>query len=178
MNQDNIILICDCSSAEHQIIFRKMDDDNEFVYGSIHLSSRPFLKRIIPAIKYIFGYKCRYGHFDEILLGPQHISQVQDLAIKLQMLNKEDTTIPFEYDFVKNHTIACPTIELATKVVEIAFKQGFETGFMIDCWSRYRENTFFRFSLEKQMRYGNLNSGHYDGLPYIQASDFLKGEKQ
>jgi hypothetical protein len=34
----------------------------------IFLSPDPWWQRIINAVKYVFGYKCRYGHFDEFLL--------------------------------------------------------------------------------------------------------------
>lgn len=38
-------LLCQCSSPEHQI---------QFMYND--------------SVKYIFGYRCKYGDFDEVLL--------------------------------------------------------------------------------------------------------------
>ncbi len=58
-------IICSCSSLEHQIMFWK--DENE-LYIEIHLSNRDnFFKRLWYGLKYAFGYKCRYGNWDEFL---------------------------------------------------------------------------------------------------------------
>lgn len=62
---DNETFICACYNVEHQLIFTSSDGD---VFMSIHLvPERNIFKRIWYAIKYIFGYKCRYGHFDEFI---------------------------------------------------------------------------------------------------------------
>lgn len=72
------ILICDCNSSEHQLIAYK-DFKEETVYLSMFLANRTFLKRIIPALKYIFGYKCKFGHFEEIILTERHKDQLFNL---------------------------------------------------------------------------------------------------
>lgn len=62
MNRET--LICECGSLEHQFSFYR-DEDNRLIC-SVHLADyQNIFKRIITAIKYIFGYKCRYGNFDE-----------------------------------------------------------------------------------------------------------------
>lgn len=60
---------CACHSPEHTLNFF-LDEDPEFpaIYGSVFLSEVPFHRRVWAAVKYIFGYKCRYGHFDEFIL--------------------------------------------------------------------------------------------------------------
>lgn len=72
------ILICACSSDEHQIILHK-DEDCKMVYCSIHLVNLPFFKRLVMAIKYIFGYKCMYGNFEEFILNKCHINKLENL---------------------------------------------------------------------------------------------------
>ena len=57
---------CSCFSPEHTLLF-KFDEDEIYVY--VFLDSDGFLRRIWKAIKYVFGYKCKYGHFDEFILS-------------------------------------------------------------------------------------------------------------
>lgn len=73
------ILICDCNSTEHQIVIHYDEEDN-IVYCHIHLSKRPFFKRVWGALKYIFGYSCRFGHWDEFLFGEEHIEKLEELT--------------------------------------------------------------------------------------------------
>ena len=63
---------CRCSTPEHTLRFW-FDDDEEFpcVYASVFLDNDPWHKRVWRGIKYILGYKCRYGHFNEFLLRPE-----------------------------------------------------------------------------------------------------------
>lgn len=62
-NFENFIIICECHSVEHQVVFRYDDEDDE-VYMNIYLNKPSFLKRL----KYLFGYKCRFGHWDEVII--------------------------------------------------------------------------------------------------------------
>ncbi len=59
---------CSCHSDEHTIVFRFFDDkvdDLKELYLSVYLNQyRNVFKRIWIAIKYVFGYKCKYGHWD------------------------------------------------------------------------------------------------------------------
>lgn len=84
------ILICDCSSAEHQMVLR-FDDDKDLgrmVYVEIHLVPLVWYKRLWRGLKYIFGHKCKYGDFEEIILSPKHADQVH--ALYLHLSGKED----------------------------------------------------------------------------------------
>jgi hypothetical protein len=47
-----------------------LDDNNAYLH--IFLRERRFFKRLLYGIKYIFGYKCKYGHWDEIILNDTH----------------------------------------------------------------------------------------------------------
>lgn len=74
----NDILICECSSMEHQIVVSYNEDDN-IVYCLIYLNNFPFWKRLRAGIKYIFGYKCKYGNFEEFIFSPQHVDKIEKI---------------------------------------------------------------------------------------------------
>ncbi len=63
------LFICNCSSEDHQLIFRIWDfskDENVDVELSVSVclnDNCSFLMRIWNSIKYIFGHRCNYGHF-------------------------------------------------------------------------------------------------------------------
>ncbi len=64
------IYTCDCHSLEHQIAFW-YDDEDQTLYIQPHLfTHQSFFKRLWVGIKYAFGYKSRFGEWDEILLNP------------------------------------------------------------------------------------------------------------
>ena len=56
---------CSCGGDEHTIKFTLCKDPDDFcIYVSVFLDQyNPLWKRIWLGIKYIFGYKSRYGHF-------------------------------------------------------------------------------------------------------------------
>jgi hypothetical protein len=61
------ILLCDCCSTEHQILFHHFKDDDDGldeVYVSVHLYNRSFWSRL----KYLFGYKSKFGAWDEVII--------------------------------------------------------------------------------------------------------------
>lgn len=62
--------LCQCYSTDHSFTYHYNEEDNE-IYVHVHLSNyRNIFKRIWVAIKYIFGYKSRYGDFEEFILNP------------------------------------------------------------------------------------------------------------
>lgn len=79
--------ICDCGSLEHNLVFQMSDytedmtpeqlaewpiEERQMMTVHVNLHQyRGFFKRLWVAIKYLFNYKCRYGHFDCIILEPQ-----------------------------------------------------------------------------------------------------------
>jgi hypothetical protein len=75
MENKNELLLCECSSAEHQMILRTVGDDPE-VYIDIHLVSYSFWKRFKHGMRYIFGYKCKYGAFDEIITTKDKLGEI------------------------------------------------------------------------------------------------------
>lgn len=83
------LIICECGSAEHQMVLR-YDDDKELgrqVFVEIHLVNKRWYERLWMGIKYIFGYKCCYGNFEGMILSPKHARQVYDLYMFLNRPN-------------------------------------------------------------------------------------------
>lgn len=63
---------CQCSTPEHTLRFW-FDGDEEYpcVYASVFLDEPPLHRRLWLALKYVLGYKSRYGHFAEFMLRPE-----------------------------------------------------------------------------------------------------------
>ena len=60
------MLECHCGTIEHAWFFAEgLDDD---LYVTSFLEEDVWYNRIKNAIKYIFGFKCSYGHFSETIL--------------------------------------------------------------------------------------------------------------
>lgn len=88
---DRNILICKCHSLEHQYSFYYSKDDG--IYCEPHLSNYlPFHKRVILAIKYIFGYKSRYGAWDEFMFKDEDLDKLQEyINLVKEDANKNDS---------------------------------------------------------------------------------------
>lgn len=78
----NELFICQCYNVEHQLIFSYFpDDEDKDVYVSVHLTPEyNIFKRIWIAIKYIFGYKSMYGHFDEFIFKKSDANRLQKVV--------------------------------------------------------------------------------------------------
>ena len=68
------IIICDCNSTEHQMVILYSEDENQGIkypmcYVHIHLTKKPFLKRLKYAIQYLLGRQCNYVADAVIILG-------------------------------------------------------------------------------------------------------------
>ena len=77
------LVICDCHSDEHQWIIHH-DLEDKMVYIHVYLAKRPFWRRVLAGFRYIFGYRCRYGYWDEIVLNSSHADQFQNLVDTLK----------------------------------------------------------------------------------------------
>lgn len=80
MEVTNELFICQCSNTEHQLIFSYFPNEKD-VYVSVHLTpDYSIWRRIKMAIKYIFGYKCKYGHFDEFIFNKNDADKLQKVV--------------------------------------------------------------------------------------------------
>lgn len=60
------------------------DDEDNSVYSTVFLNQyHGFFKRVWVALKYIFGYKCRYGHFDCFIMRPEDAYRLKTILDKL-----------------------------------------------------------------------------------------------
>ena len=66
---------CKCDSSEHTLRFVYDDEDDE-IYTQVFLHAPSFFQRVWQAIKYVFGYKCKYGHWDCTLLKKEDIPKL------------------------------------------------------------------------------------------------------
>lgn len=82
--EKNILFLCSCGDVADQIIMNYWTDyetdDYPCVYVSFHLNTLPFFKRLWLGIKYIFGYKSKYGDFSELILRPKDYTKMQEVA--------------------------------------------------------------------------------------------------
>lgn len=73
---------CECYSDEHALKFTFDPDDGE-LYLSVFLQKRPFFKRLWAAIKYVFGYKSKYGDFESgTVFKPEDLEKLANLALR------------------------------------------------------------------------------------------------
>jgi hypothetical protein len=69
---------CACRSDEHTLKFIYVsapDPEPEF-YTTVFLNECSLPMRIWNAIKYVFGYKCKYGHFDCFMLREKDLNRL------------------------------------------------------------------------------------------------------
>ena len=89
-NQESKFIVCECFSLEHLVCLSYFEGDDE-AYIHIHLAQETFWTRVWHALKYIFGYRCRYGDFDEFLIGPKNVTQFKQFfdRVSVQILQAE-----------------------------------------------------------------------------------------
>ena len=65
------VIDCLCTEAEHCLHLRYFDDESKpcehLLYIEVYLQRQRWYKRLWRGLKYIFGYKSRYGDFTEIV---------------------------------------------------------------------------------------------------------------
>ena len=81
-----LVLICECHSLEHQLVFW-YDEESGELYCEPHLvTHRGFLKRLWTGLKYAFGYKSRYGQWDSTIFKEEDLQQLKDYLDKGESL--------------------------------------------------------------------------------------------
>ena len=86
MLDGNHYVECGCFADEHLLRFT-LDAEAEEIYTSVFLNHwQPWYKRAWHAIKYVFGYKCKYGHFDCTVIDSRNVGQLKELIAKFDEL--------------------------------------------------------------------------------------------
>lgn len=78
---------CVCKSPEHTISIM-YDKDFTEAYLNIHLAKLPFRKRLFYAWRYLWGYQCTYGAFDEFIIDRKTNKKLIKLLEKIKTLDK------------------------------------------------------------------------------------------
>ena len=86
----HISILCDCEHPEHQFILSYFVGDKTEMFMDIHLADRGFWLGLIYAIKYIFGYRSRYGAFDEIILNADTVHILKNFVF--EFMNQPTTS--------------------------------------------------------------------------------------
>lgn len=82
---------CVCSSDEHILRFKldACDPDDVELYTSVFLNQyHNFFGRLWIAIKYLFGYKCKYGHWDCTMIKLEDANRLIKLLEEYKRLSK------------------------------------------------------------------------------------------
>lgn len=82
-----LYLDCECHAREHQIRFSRYEetDGKKYLYISFHLyDSSRFFRRIWRRLKHLFGYKCKYGNWDELIITKRNYQALKDAVLFLE----------------------------------------------------------------------------------------------
>lgn len=80
---------CVCFSPEHRIVMTLDPTDGELFFET-HLRTWSFWKRVFIAIKYIFGYKSKFGDFDNLsIVREEDLNRMCNLIIESKRIRHE-----------------------------------------------------------------------------------------
>lgn len=72
---------CNCNSLDHTMRFAWFEDEPDTMYVETFIITYDrWYKRVWTAIKYVFGYRSRYGDTDEYLLYKDQVTQLRDVC--------------------------------------------------------------------------------------------------
>ena len=77
---------CACHSDEHMHMYTLDLDDPSYpaIYVTHHLATDNFWHRLLVAAKYLFGYRCKFGDFDESIIQDSETAiQIRDIMSQL-----------------------------------------------------------------------------------------------
>ena len=81
---------CACHSAEDTLNFVLHKGEDKEIYLTIFLDNGTLLKRLWLGLKYIFGYKCKYGHFNCWTLLEEDVGKLKKMIEDFENLNGEN----------------------------------------------------------------------------------------
>lgn len=107
MNEDSEITYfeCECGSEQHTFRVNSENKWDDFfppeLYISVQLNARVgFLHRCYLALRYIFGYECRFGHWDVTTIKEKNIDKLTILLHqhRVKLLKHKDFKKGKKYD--------------------------------------------------------------------------------
>ena len=60
------------------------NEEEKTVYVHIHLVNKNFFKRLFSGLKYIFGYKSRFGNWDEFIFTKDHLEKLKNVCYTIE----------------------------------------------------------------------------------------------
>ena len=91
--EETLFVLCSCHSPEHQMILSYFNDE-DIPYRELtvqfHLSDMGFWRRLKYGIKYIFGYRSKYGAFSELILSDTDVAQIEEFLMKYRNEPKKE----------------------------------------------------------------------------------------
>jgi len=98
-SDSHLTIECVCESPEHQISFSYIPtykcangiyQSPEEMYLSIYLSPvHKFWRRVLNGIKYMFGYRCKWGDFDNVCLDLTRVKEIREIMDRF--IKEEET---------------------------------------------------------------------------------------
>ncbi len=76
---DEFLIRCNCRWIEHQVWLvdgARYSIDEPTLALEVHLRPGPFVVRLWRGIRYILGFRSRYGDFDEIVISVDTVKQM------------------------------------------------------------------------------------------------------
>lgn len=75
---------CSCDDSEHVIRFTYIEPVKDYpeLYTEVQLRPQHFFQRVWKALKYIFGYQSKYGHWDCTILHEKQVKELRDHLTK------------------------------------------------------------------------------------------------
>ena len=97
MNEEKThIIICHCGDCEHQTILQYYPDDDglDVLTLNTHLKGwEGFFRRLWHGLRYAFGYKSRYGAWDEIIIDKDEAVRIHEFLADIGYLTKDTINV-------------------------------------------------------------------------------------
>ena len=91
MTGDTKEILCQCATPEHTMMFHY--DRREFWVDYYLYQYCGFFKRVWRALKYIFGVRQSYGHFDVTVIRPSDLQELSDFLLEAKaFIEKRERT--------------------------------------------------------------------------------------
>ncbi len=73
---------CACSSQDHTVGITFDIEEKEMSFEVQLHQWKPFYKRLWSAVKYLFGYECKYGHWDTSVMNEEKFLELYNLMTR------------------------------------------------------------------------------------------------
>jgi hypothetical protein len=81
---ENHFFVCACWSDEHILRFTYDPEDNH-LWAGIFLRPQRWFVRLWVALKYVFGYQCKYGAFDSFIFDSKDAGRMTELMERIKV---------------------------------------------------------------------------------------------